>query len=83
MQYFGEGKEYYENGHLKFLGTYRKSPHFFYGARCYVKGKLFYEDGGLRYEGTFTGDKNYEFNRGVEYKPDGDIIYYGNCRRVK
>ncbi|MRG88145.1 toxin-antitoxin system YwqK family antitoxin [Salinibacillus xinjiangensis] len=73
VQFVGWGKEYYENGNLKFEGVMEKSMYFFYGARRYRVGKLYYEDGRLRYEGTFTGLKSYEFDRGIEYKADGEV----------
>lgn len=41
LQYIGQGTEYYENENMKFTGIYKKSFHFFYGARCYVAGKLY------------------------------------------
>jgi antitoxin component YwqK of YwqJK toxin-antitoxin module len=71
MQYAGWGKEYYENSNIKFEGIIQKGIYFFYGARRYVVGKLYYEDGSLQYEGTFTGLKSSEFNKGIEYLPDG------------
>jgi hypothetical protein len=77
MQYAGWGKEYYENGNIKFEGIIQKGIYFFYGARRYVVGKLYYEDGNLRYEGTFTSLKSYAFAKGIEYKRDGHIVYHG------
>lgn len=76
LQYIGVGTEYYENGIIRFTGVYKKSPHFFYGARLYVEGSLYNKNGYLRYEGTFKGIKNYEFNKGIEFLEDGTIIIH-------
>ena len=56
---------------MRFTGTYRKGPYFFYEARLYVEGKLYDKNGKLRFEGIFYGSKNYEFKEGIEYTEEG------------
>lgn len=80
-----EGKEYYENGHLRFEGCYNKGPRTYYGPRYFVEGKLYYDTGELWYEGTFkriqVGSMGYPVFRpgesfcvGTEYGKQGNTI---------
>lgn len=80
-----EGKEYYENGNLRFEGSYNKGPRTYYGPRYFVEGKLYYESGELWYKGTFKciqiGSIGYpafrareSFEAGTEYDRQGNAI---------
>ena len=37
------GKEYYNNGNIRFIGEYNKGPRNYYGPRYFVFGRLFDE----------------------------------------
>ncbi|WP_461207878.1 toxin-antitoxin system YwqK family antitoxin [Clostridium sp. DL1XJH146] len=85
------GREYYENGNLKFIGEYNKGPRQYYGPRYFQQGRIYYETGELWYEGTFCikrcGSIGYpvfrerdSFLKGSEYDKDGNHIkVYGEC----
>ena len=65
----GNGKEYYGNKRLKYLGTYKNG-------KPDGKGTLFYEYfGHIKYIGEFkNGKKN---GQGKEYDKYGNLIYQG------
>ena len=92
----GEGKEYYENGNLKYEGNFEEDEYegdgTFYGENSikYIgqfkkgkkngKGKEYYENGDLKYEGNFEEDE-YEGD-GTFYGQDGKI-YIGEFKKGK
>jgi|GEM_PF-1079337 len=69
----GQGKEYYENGQLKYIG------HF---SNDYVagQGKLFDEIGKLKYEGNF--ENGYASGYGKLYDDNGYLKCEGNFARL-
>lgn len=82
-----KGREYYENGHLRFEGEYNKGPRHYYGPRYFVKGKLYRESGELWFEGSFRVYHSFtigspiqkfpvSFAKGMEYDREGYIKYY-------
>lgn len=63
-----EGKEYYENGNVKYEGDYKNG--FFHG-----NGTAYYEDGSIEYVGSF---ENGQFHgSGTIYYENGEIQYKG------
>ena len=61
----GEGKDFYENGKIKYEGNFKEDEY------DDVKGK-FYDEDGNKYEGQFNkGKKNGEFSK---YNKDGELI---------
>jgi antitoxin component YwqK of YwqJK toxin-antitoxin module len=77
------GKEYYDNGNIRFIGEYNKGPRCYYGPRYFIFGRLFNESGTLWYEGTFRFrrggvgypcfEKDKSFKDGIEFSMDGSI----------
>ncbi|MDD9271476.1 hypothetical protein ACFPES_31015 [Paenibacillus sp. GCM10023248] len=41
--FISSGREYYENGNLKFEGKYKSGPRQYYGLRFFHEGKLVFE----------------------------------------
>ena len=64
----GIGKEYYENGNLKFEGEYLNENRN-------GKGKEYNEDGKLIFEGEYL--KGLRKGKGKEYYDNGKILYEG------
>ncbi|MFA6308602.1 MAG: hypothetical protein WC677_02505 [Clostridia bacterium] len=76
------GREFYENGVLRYEGVYNKGPRTYYGPRYFTKGKLYREDGTPWFDGVFlifhsfsVGMPLYEgeksFYQGIIYHEDG------------
>jgi len=63
---FVKGKEYYENGQLKYEGEYEYV--------FFKKGKEYYSNGQLKYEGEYEG---VFFKKGKEYYETGELKYEG------
>ena len=64
----GKGKEYYNDGTLKFEGQYLN-------CQKNGKGKEYYENGKLKFEGEYSnGIRN---GKGKEYLINGDLIFEG------
>ena len=61
----GKGKEYYDNGNIKYIGEYLN------GKRN-GKGKEYYENGLLYFEGEYLNNKKWN---GVGYDENNNIIY--------
>lgn len=79
------GKEYSENGNLKFEGEYNYGPRWYYGPRYFVEGKLYYETGELWYEGKFFITHSFSigyplfkgsdsFSEGIGYDKFGQVV---------
>ena len=60
----GKGKEYYDNGKLRFEGKYLYSQR--------LAGKYYYIDGKLEYEGEYLYDEKWN---GKGYDENGNIVY--------
>lgn len=76
------GREYYENGALRYEGEYNKGPRNYYGPRYFIKGKLYRDDGSLWFDGEFIIFHSFSvgypmfkgedsFLKGIIYEKDG------------
>ena len=73
-----KGKEYFENGSLKYEGYYLAMDGLFSKEG---QGTLFYESGNMKFKGVFS--KNQYNEKGIEYYEEGGVRYIGYYNKGK